>query len=167
MGRTHSPGSRARSTSWTAELSRAGRASRSARRGSTHSSSGRSTTPTINHTQAPAANGNGWNNSGVTVTFICGDALSGIASCTSPQTVTTEGQNQPVTGTAVDNAGNSATDPATVSIDKSAPTVSAASDRPANANGWYNADVTVSFTCADALSGIDVCPPAQTLGEGA
>jgi hypothetical protein len=49
------------------------------------------TSPTISHSQSPVANGNGWNNSAVTVTFICSDALSGIASCTSPQTVTVSG----------------------------------------------------------------------------
>ncbi len=132
------------------------------------------TPPTINHTQSPAANDNGWNNTNVTVTFTCADVNgSGIASCTAPQTVTTEGLNQTVTGTATDNAGNTATDPARVSIDKTAPTISAAADRSPNTNlaangkGWYNADVVVSFTCGDALSGVASCPTAQTLGEGA
>jgi hypothetical protein len=126
------------------------------------------TPPTINHTQSPAANANGWNNTSVTVTFICGDTGgSGIASCTGPQTVTTEGQNQAVSGTAVDNAGNTATDPATVSIDKTAPTISAAADRAANAAGWYNADVTVSFTVGDGLSGIDTASTPVVLSEGA
>lgn len=131
--------------------------------------------PTISHTQLPDANDNGWNNSDVTVTFVCGDSLSGIASCTDPQTVTTEGQLQAVTGIAVDNAGNSATDPATVSIDKGSSTISASADRVPNADGWYNDDVLISFTCADTLSGLENiansgianCPPAQTLGEGA
>lgn len=125
------------------------------------------TPPTINHTQSPAANGNRWNNSDVTVTFTCADALSGVASCTGPQTVTAEGANQPVTGTATDNAGNIATDPATVSIDKTPPTISAAPDRAGNDNGWYKDDVTVAFTCDDTLSGIVICPKPQTLGEGA
>ncbi len=125
------------------------------------------TKPSINHTQDPVANGNGWNNTNVTVTFTCVDGGSGIAGCTSPQTVTTEGKDQEVTGTAVDNAGNTATDPATVSIDKGAPTISASADRQANGNGWYNDDVTVSFTCDDTLSGVHLCPPAQNLSEGA
>jgi hypothetical protein len=125
------------------------------------------TPPTINHTQSPTANGNGWNNTDVTVTFTCGDSVSGVASCTSPQTVTTEGQSQAVTGTATDNAGNTATDPAKVSIDKTPPTITAAADRVANGNGWYNDDVTISFTCGDSLSGVASCPGSQTLGEGA
>ncbi len=125
------------------------------------------TPPTITHTQSPAANANGWNNTNVTVTFTCNDALSGVASCTAPQTVTTEGKDQPVTGTATDNAGNTATDPATVSIDKTPPQISAAPDRPANAHGWYNADVIVTFTCSDTLSGLATCPAPVTVGEGA
>ena len=125
------------------------------------------TAPTIGHTQSPTANVNGWNNTNVTVIFTCADALSGVASCTAPQSVTTEGQYQPVTGTALDNAGNTASDPATVSVDKTKPTITAARDRAANANGWYNADVKVTYTCADALSGVDACAAPQTFGEGA
>ena len=126
------------------------------------------TKPTINHTQSPAANANGWNSTAVTVTFTCADeGGSGIASCTAPQTVTSEGKDQRVTGTATDNAGNTATDPATVNIDTTKPTITAAVDRPANNAGWYKDDVTVSFTCDDNLSGVVTCPQAQTLGEGA
>ncbi len=130
------------------------------------------TKPSINHTQAPAANDNGWNNTNVKVTFICSDdGGSGIKSCTDAVTVQTEGKNQAVIGTAVDNAGNSTTDPATVSIDKTPPTITAAADRDPNAAGWYKDDVTVSFTCSDGLSGIVAgaagCTPAKTLSQGA
>jgi fibronectin type 3 domain-containing protein len=124
------------------------------------------TPPAINHSQSPAANANGWNHGDVTVTFVCSDAQSGIASCSDPQTVTTEGRDQPVTGTAEDHAGNRTTDPATVSIDKTDPTISAGADRAANADGWYADDVTVGFHCSDTLSGIDRCPASRTLGEG-
>ena len=78
----------------------------------------------------------------------------------------TEGAAQEVTGTAIDNAGNSTSASAFINLDKTAPTVSAAPDRTSNAAGWYNADVTVSFTCSDELSGIASCPAAQTVGEG-
>ena len=125
------------------------------------------TSPTISHTQAPPANGNGWNNSGVTVTFICADNLSGIALCTAPQTIGSEGKDQPVPGEAVDNAGNKANDPATVSIDLTPPVITAAPGSAPNPAGWYKQDVTVSFLCTDALSGIDICPAAVSLGEGA
>ncbi|HEY3261103.1 MAG TPA: PxKF domain-containing protein, partial [Pseudonocardiaceae bacterium] len=131
------------------------------------------TPPTISHTASPAPNPNGWANADVTVTFSCGDGdgsgtASGVASCGPDRTVPTEGRDQLVTGTAVDNAGNTATDPATVSIDKTAPTItpSVSSAATPTADGWYNADITVSFECADDLSGVDSCTAPRTLGEG-
>ena len=122
--------------------------------------------PTITHVQDPEANAAGWNNSDVTVTFTCADAVSGIASCTSPQTLSAEGGGQVATGTAVDNAGRTATDAAVVSIDKTAPTIGAARLPLANEHGWNNADVTVTFTCADDRSGVASCTAPVTLGEG-
>ena len=107
----------------------------------------------------------GWHREDVTVTFICTDGMSGIASCTADQVVSEDVKDHKVTGTAVDHAGNSATSDAFVSLDKTAPTISAAVDRP-NGNGWYNADVIVDFTCDDNLSGAIDCPAGQTLGEG-
>jgi hypothetical protein len=79
------------------------------------------TPPTITATVSPDPNANGWNNADVTVTFICNDSLSGIASCPSPMVVTTEGTGQVITGSAVDMDGNSATASVTVNIDKTPP----------------------------------------------
>src|SRR5262249_11513516 len=124
------------------------------------------TAPTITHAQDPAKNGSGWNNTNVTVSFTCSDADAGIKSCTTPPTVVAEGQGHVVGGTATDNAGNPQTDPAKVRIDKTPPTITASRAPAANANGWNNSNVTVSFTCGDTLSGIDVCPAPQTLSEG-
>jgi hypothetical protein len=125
--------------------------------------------PSISHSQSPAANTHGWNNSAVTVTFTCADqaTLSGIATCAPPVTVSADGPDQAVTGTATDNAGNTATDTAHVSIDTAAPTISGSADRAPNANGWYKADVVVSFSCGDALSGLASCSGPTTLGQGA
>jgi hypothetical protein len=125
------------------------------------------TSPTIGHTQSPAGNADGWNSTDVVVHFICADALSGVASCTSDQTTTTEGSAVAVTGTVVDNAGNSATDPVSLKIDKTKPTINVTLDRPANADHWYNANVTATYTCADSLSGIKSCSPAHVFAEGA
>src|SRR5204863_4219170 len=69
----------------------------------------------------PPPNANGWNNTDVTVDFNGADALSGIASVTGPVTVSTEGANQIVTGTAIDLAGNTTSTSVSVSIDKTAP----------------------------------------------
>ena len=124
------------------------------------------TAPGITHEISPAANELGWHREDVTVKFICTDGLSGIASCTADQVVSEDVKDHKVTGTAFDHAGNWATSDAFVSLDKTAPTIDAAVDRPANENGWYNADVTVGFTCDDNLSGAIDCPAAKTLGEG-
>jgi len=115
------------------------------------------TPPTITHDYLPEPNARGWNNGSTTITFDCKDLLSGIVSCTPPQTVTTEGQAQAVPGTAVDVAGNTAADPASVSIDETPPSISAVAASAPNAFGWYNAPVNVHFTCADALSGVASC----------
>jgi hypothetical protein len=123
-------------------------------------------TPTISHTLAPVPNAKGWNTSDVTVKFTCADAVSGIASCTPDRVVAEEGAAQVVTGTATDKAGNTATDPALVNLDETAPTVKGSTDRAANGNGWYKADVTVAFSASDELSGVDTVSGPTTLGEG-
>jgi len=110
-----------------------------------------------------------WTNQAVTVHFACDDATSGVAACPDDKTVSAEGEISSVSGTAIDNAGNNASASfGPIRIDTTKPTISAATDRAANSNGWYN-DVTVSFTCADNAngSGINTCPAPKTLGEGA
>jgi len=128
------------------------------------------TAPTISGAATISPNGNGWYNGSVTIHWTCTDPLSGIASCPSDQTITTEGANQTVSGTATDLAGNSTTvdsSPA-VNIDLTAPTISGAATTSPNANGWYNTSVTIHWTCSDALSGIATCPSDQTIStEGA
>lgn len=126
------------------------------------------TAPSIGHTFAPVGYSDGaWTNANVTVTFLCTDSGSGIAACTAPATMSTEGASQQIVGTATDNAGNSASNTAVVSIDKTPPTVSAVAERAPNGAGWYRDDVTVSFEATDALSGIASSPAAAVLGEGA
>ncbi len=127
------------------------------------------TAPTIRHTQSPAKNDNGWNNTDVSVEFTCADAdgtaNSGIASCGPDQTVTAQAADQKVTGTAKDNAGNTATDTASVSVDKTKPTISGAATTKPNTAGWYKDDVTVHFNCDDPLSGVTSCEADKTLAE--
>jgi hypothetical protein len=103
--------------------------------------------PSITHLLSPVPNLAGWNNSDVVVTFICDDQadLSGIAGCTGPTSVTTETSGHQVHGEAADNAGNTASDAATVKLDKTKPSITGSPDRSANDNGWYNGDVTVSI----------------------
>jgi hypothetical protein len=110
------------------------------------------TPPTINFTVTPAPNTAGWNNSNPTVTFTCADAETGIAFCTEPVTVTTEGGNQVVVGTAVDNAGNSATVSVTVKLDKTGPSLTLTS--PADGSKIFFSPVAVGGAAEDALSGL-------------
>jgi len=110
--------------------------------------------PTIQATAFPAPNAAGWNNSNVTVSLTCSDGLSGVASCPSPITVTTEGANQAVSGTATDAAGNSAATSITVNLDKTPPGISITS--PANGATLTSSSVSVNGFVSDALSGVAV-----------
>ena len=131
------------------------------------------TAPTVVASQFPAANGAGWNNSPVTVTFTCTDPDladttpgAGLASCmsdpsgtsqlsgdsesgTATVTIGTEGADQSVKGAATDNAGNNGSTSTTVSIDTTSPTISGGAASAPNANDWYNNPVTVNFSCDD------------------
>src|SRR5207249_2752527 len=118
------------------------------------------TSPVITGTRDPEANDSGWNHAHVSVSFTGADTgavRSGIGTDTvAGATVSTEGADQSVTnsGDCRDKAGNAAL-PATVAginIDKTAPAISGTRDPLANAYGWNNTDVSVSFTCDDAGS---------------
>jgi hypothetical protein len=113
------------------------------------------TPPNISVLSRTPANANSWNNTDVVVAFACTDDLSDVKSVTSPQTVSTEGLDQTVSGTCFDKAGNSSSLTVEhINIDKTAPVISGSRSPAANANGWNNTDVAVSFICADSL-GID------------
>ncbi len=120
------------------------------------------TGPSIDHSLSPnAPNGiNGWYTTDVDVDFSCGDALSGIDTCTGDTTLG-QGENQSATGTAIDNAGNTTNDTVSnIDIDKSAPNAPTASQDPTpNAAGWNNSNVTVGFAAAgdNGPSGIANC----------
>jgi RHS repeat-associated protein len=124
--------------------------------------------PLISASAKPAANSFAWNNTDVLVTFTCSDKTSGIASCSPPVTVSKEGANQIITGTAVDKAGNTASTSITINLDKTPPVVVSQSAPAANSANWNNTAVTVSFVCSDALSGVATCSSPVTLtNEGA
>jgi hypothetical protein len=123
--------------------------------------------PVISATVSPLPNAAGWNNSNVTVTFACSDKTSGIAVCPSPVTVSTEGANQLISGTATDLAGNTATRSVTINLDKTPPTISGTINPPPDAGGFSSSAVTVTFTCSDALSGVASCTsPLSVTSEG-
>ncbi len=110
--------------------------------------------PTINATASPTPNAAGWNNTDVTVNFDCSDATSAIASCPPAQTVTTEGANQIISGTATDNAGNTATASVTLNVDKTPPTV--VINSPADGATVTSSPATIAGTIGEALSGVEI-----------
>ena len=125
------------------------------------------TAPLISASAAPVPNGAGWNNTDVVISYVCSDSLSGIAVCPPPAQVSTEGANEIITAQATDQAGNTAVATSTLNIDKTPPTITATSAPPANGAGWNNTNVTVSFSCADNLSGVASCPSqTQVSSEG-
>jgi hypothetical protein len=108
--------------------------------------------PTINASVSPQPNAAGWNNSTVRITYGCGGSISAINNCPGPQVVSSEGTNQVVSATVTDNIGRTATATLTLNIDKTPPTLSVAS--PTDGASLSDANLTVSGTAADSLSGI-------------
>ncbi|MBI0581403.1 MAG: fibronectin type III domain-containing protein [Methanomassiliicoccales archaeon] len=124
--------------------------------------------PTIEGAPTTLTNNNGWYNHNVTVHFLASDGGSGIAWATADELVNVEGYDIWITGTAMDQAGNSATFIIKgINIDKTAPVISIEHRSP-NGFGWYNAAVTVNFSASDTLSSPAVGTHSHTFsGEGA
>jgi hypothetical protein len=114
------------------------------------------TAPTVAGMRSPKANGAGWNNNTVTVTFSATDSASGVdaASCGAPVTLSTDGFGQTATGHCEDRAGNIGSASVTgINLDTLAPHVTATASPAPNVNGWNNTNVTVSFSGTDSMSG--------------
>ena len=119
------------------------------------------TPPTILGSPDRAANANHWYNAPVIVSFACADPnplngpagqQSGIASCPMQTILNTDGANQSVPGATSDKAGNAAAYTVSgINIDQTPPVIAANSGYTPNT--WTNQSVTVTFTCADNLSG--------------
>jgi Ca2+-binding RTX toxin-like protein len=121
-------------------------------------------------TFGPAATG--WYNIGTgapVIHFTASDGGgSGLAGSVPADVTLGEGAGVGTSATISDLAGNSVTVGVSgLKVDLTAPVISGAPDRAANAAGWYNADVTVSFSTDDALSGLRAVPMSVPLGEGA
>lgn len=124
------------------------------------------TPPTVIPNLSPAPNAGGWETSPVTVSFTCSDSLSGVALCPSSTLISSDGANQPVSGTATDVAGNTTTVSANVNLEQARPTISASVSPSANSSGWNNTNVTVTFTCNKSVSNITSCTSPQTVSQG-
>ncbi len=111
--------------------------------------------PTASPTQAPAANGVGWNNGDVAITWNWTDNAGGsgidFANCTTSSTSTGEGNPITLNATCKDVAGNTGNASYAVKVDKTKPTLSpVVSPNPVLLNGT----ATVTSGAADALSGL-------------
>ncbi len=127
-----------------------------------------STPPNLAAVSDVAPNSNGWHNTDVVVRFEASDVLSGIAVSSPDAIVATEGTAQSVSGTATDNAGNTASASVLLNIDKTAPAIALSNRTPANDAGWNNTDVTLTWNCTDSLSGPVVNQVGHSLNaEGA
>jgi hypothetical protein len=121
------------------------------------------TPPVLTATQNPSPNSAGWNNSDVTVTWTCTDVGSGVdpaASSLGDGVMTASGTAE---ASCTDLAGNTVSESHAVFIDKTAPVLTATQSPSANASGWNNADVTVSWNCTDVDSEVD--EEASSLGD--
>lgn len=140
--------------------------------------------PTTTATPSPAPNANGWNKTSVSVALSATDNAGGsgvkevrYAIGANPE-VTVAGASTAVSFSsegvfslgfyAKDKAGNvEGKKTLSVRIDETSPSITASQSPPANAAGWNNTDVAVSFACSDALSGIAGCPLSSTVSTEA
>jgi len=100
------------------------------------------------------ANAAGWHRENLTLTWACADDLSGPVDNQVQRSLINDGADQTATGLCRDRAGNEATDRRTgFNLDKTPPTLEWTTPA-ANAAGWYNTDVAITFTTDDAVSGV-------------
>ena len=121
------------------------------------------TAPSVSAAADRAADGAGWYNHSVTVTFAGSDATSGIDSCTAPATYAgPDAESTSLAGSCVDHAGNRSNGSLQLKYDGTAPTTAAALARKPDERGWYTRPVGVTFSGNDALSGLSSCTTTKT-----
>jgi hypothetical protein len=122
------------------------------------------TSPSVtNGTATRSPNANGWYKDPVSIGFNGTDLTSGIAACTTTEYGGPDNAAASVPGTCTDKAGNTSAGLGfALKYDETAPSVtSAGAARAPNRDGWYNAQVSISFTGADQTSGIAACTTAE------
>jgi hypothetical protein len=125
--------------------------------------------PTIAYTLSPSAphGDDGWYRSDVTLAWEVGEPESPnslvLEGC-DDQSIVTDGE---FVFSCSANSPGGASGPVDVLVkrDSTKPTISGSRLPEANAFGWNNGDVLVSFSCADALSGLADCTADQTVGS--
>ncbi|MET8151137.1 fibronectin type III domain-containing protein [Actinoplanes sp. NPDC049668] len=122
------------------------------------------TAPAVTSKVNGAKNADGWYTAAPSIHYTCADSVPGYSGvsvniCPTDITVTSDGANQKITGTAWDKAGNTATDSVLVNLDRTAPVIKASvTGGDTNADGWYTTIPTIHFTCTDTVSGLTTCP---------
>ncbi|MBD3322898.1 MAG: hypothetical protein GF350_17505, partial [Chitinivibrionales bacterium] len=112
------------------------------------------TSPLISAVINPPPNEYGWNNSSAVVKFEASDQGSGIKEVSSDTVLMDEGEAIPVEGTAVDNAGNSASTVVYVNIDLTAPEIT--NIAPPSGSETYERQPEIAADFYDNLAGIDI-----------
>ena len=125
------------------------------------------TPPSVTASPSRPADVNGWYNHPLSVSFAGTDATSGGVVCDAPVGYGTDAGAASIGGSCTDAAGNSASAHVALRYDATAPSVTATPSRPADANGWYNHALQVSFSGSDALSGGVQCDSPVTYGTDA
>ncbi|WP_099468941.1 autotransporter outer membrane beta-barrel domain-containing protein [Konateibacter massiliensis] len=120
-----------------------------------------STKPTVSHT-ITGTTANSWYASGAKITFTGNDSGSGIdyilvdgKEQANNYVVTPGAGKTTYTYQAVDKMGlTSDVKSVTISVDATAPTISATPSQTKLANGWYKGSTTLKFTASDSQSGL-------------
>lgn len=94
-------------------------------------------------------------------TALSGNAFSGVISFGPSDSAAIDGLHH-IAVTATDSAGRRTTVGVDVTVDATPPIVVSVPSRSPSAEGWYGAPLSVSFACADLLSGVVSCSPVVT-----
>jgi hypothetical protein len=131
------------------------------------------TPPDISYLLNPALpdGDNGWYKSDVTLTWTVTEGESPDSLVTTgcvDQNITADQPATTYSCSATSAGGSAGPESVTIKRDATLPTISGDRSPDANAYGWNDTDVAVSFQCEDNLSGVASCGPDQTLSsEGA
>lgn len=113
------------------------------------------TDPSVTTSRSPEPNGNGWNDSSVTISYSCSDGLSGVAVVSGDDVLSSDGANQSATGSCQDEAGNlSSTTVSSINIDRTLPiiVINTPSDSAVYQRGT---SVVADYTATDFTSGLE------------
>jgi hypothetical protein len=109
---------------------------------------------------------NGWYTSNVTLNWIREPLPLSDTGCNA-RTLVADTPGTRFTCSAVFPGGIEISVSVTIKLDKTAPTVTGAPDRPPDANVWYNHPLTASFSGTDATAGIAACSSVGYRGPDA